>query len=319
MGRNSWLCTIIMGILKSAFKETFKYFSEYINEAGGDVIEGLHNGITNALTNIGIWIYDHIFKPFINGFKKAFGIASPSKVMKEQGGFLMEGLFNGVSELVDKVVSVFKKIKDKVIEIWEALKSKTAEIWNGIKEVIKKPINGIIGFINGMISGVVDGINGMINALNKISVNVPDWVPLIGGKTLGFNISAINAPQIPYLAKGGLVYNPTIAQIGEAGEEAILPLTNRRTMSMIADSIMENVQRDTDYYNFNNAKTDNNQTNELLKQVQQQNQLLREQNKILSELNQNAIVLDDNNFEKRYRSAAGNFYRRTGSQLGLLT
>lgn len=203
--------------LKSAFKETFKYFSEYINEAGGDVIEGLHNGITNALTNIGIWIYDHIFKPFIDGFKKAFGIASPSKVMKEQGGFLMEGLFNGVSELVDKVVSVFKKIKDKVIEIWEALKSKTAEIWNGIKEVIKKPINGIIGFINGMISGVVDGINGMINALNKISVNVPDWVPLIGGKTLGFNISAINAPQIPYLANGAVFKggNPFLAVVND--------------------------------------------------------------------------------------------------------
>lgn len=203
--------------LKSAFKETFKYFSEYINEAGGDVIEGLHNGITNALTNIGIWIYDHIFKPFINGFKKAFGIASPSKVMKEQGGFLMEGLFNGVSELVDKVVSVFKKIKDKVIEIWEALKSKTAEIWNGIKEVIKKPINGIIGFINGMISGVVDGINGMINALNKISVSVPDWVPLIGGKTLGFNISAINAPQIPYLANGAVFKggNPFLAVVND--------------------------------------------------------------------------------------------------------
>ncbi len=177
----------------------------------------MHNGITNALTNIGIWIYDHIFKPFIDGFKKAFGIASPSKVMKEQGGFLMEGLFNGVSELVDKVVSVFKKIKDKVIEIWEALKSKTAEIWNGIKEVIKKPINGIIGFINGMISGVVDGINGMINALNKISVNVPDWVPLIGGKTLGFNISAINAPQIPYLANGAVFKggNPFLAVVND--------------------------------------------------------------------------------------------------------
>ncbi len=203
--------------LKSAFKETFNYFSEYINEAGGDVIEGLHNGITNALKNIGIWIYDHIFRPFIDGFKKAFGIASPSKVMKEQGGFLMEGLFDGVSELVDKVVSVFKKIKDKVIEIWEALKSKTAEIWNGIKEVIKKPINGIIGFINGMISGVVDGINGMINALNKISVSVPDWVPLIGGKTLGFNISAINAPQIPYLANGAVFKggNPFLAVVND--------------------------------------------------------------------------------------------------------
>ena len=66
------------------------------------------------------------------------------------------------------------------------------------------PINAIIGFINGMVSGVVSGMNGMINALNRLSFDVPDWVPLIGGKTFGFNIGNISAPQIPYLAKGAV-------------------------------------------------------------------------------------------------------------------
>ena len=147
----------------------------------------------------------HIFQPFIDGFKKAFGIASPSKVMLEMGTFLMQGLFNEISSLVDKVVGVFTKIKDKIVGVWNTVKTKTTEIWNGIKNAIKTPINSIIGFINGMISGVVDGFNGMIGALNKLGFDVPNWVPLIGGETFGFNLSPVVAPQIPYLAKGAVL------------------------------------------------------------------------------------------------------------------
>lgn len=75
----------------------------------------------------------------------------------------------------------------------------------------------IIGFINGLVSGVVSGINGMINALNKVSFNIPDWVPALGGKTFGFNLSTITAPQIPYLAKGAVFKggNPFLAVVND--------------------------------------------------------------------------------------------------------
>lgn len=67
-----------------------------MEQAGGNVVAGLFLGIIDALVNIGTWIYEHICKPFIEGFKRAFGIHSPSTVMAEQGGYVIQGMFEGI-------------------------------------------------------------------------------------------------------------------------------------------------------------------------------------------------------------------------------
>ena len=72
-----------------------------------------------------------------------------------------------------------------------------------------------------MINLIISGINALIKGLNKLKFDVPDWVPSIGGKKLGFNI-----PLIPKLAKGGVVDRATLAMIGEQGKEAVVPLEN---------------------------------------------------------------------------------------------
>ena len=64
--------------IKQAWEDVKTYFGEYFDEYGGNIIAGLLAGILNAILDIGTWIYDNIFKPFIDGFKAAFGIASPS-------------------------------------------------------------------------------------------------------------------------------------------------------------------------------------------------------------------------------------------------
>lgn len=84
--------------IKQAWEDVKTYFGEYFDEYGGNIIAGLLAGILNAILDIGTWIYDNIFKPFIDGFKAAFGIASPSTVMKEQGGFIIDGLLGGLTE-----------------------------------------------------------------------------------------------------------------------------------------------------------------------------------------------------------------------------
>ena len=100
-------------------------------------------------------------------------------------------------------MSTFNSLKDGVIGVW-----------NGIK-------SGIVGVIN----GIIRAINGMIGAMNKFSFDVPDWVPIMGGKSFGFNIPKI--PEISWHAKGGIFTKPTVIGnhgFGEAGKEAILPL-----------------------------------------------------------------------------------------------
>lgn len=116
-------------------------------------------------------------------------------------GFL-SGIWNG---LKNGVSTAFNTIKSVITNIWNAISSITSSIWNGILGAIKGVINGIIGGINGMIRGVVNGINSVISVLNRLHFEIPDWVPGLGGRSFGFNIGYISAPQIPYLASGAVI------------------------------------------------------------------------------------------------------------------
>lgn len=120
-------------VLVNSWNSVVSYFSGYIDASGGDIVLGLYNGIVNALKSVGSWIVNNIFKPFINGFKSAFGIHSPSTVMMEMGQYLMEGLRNGIGNFISSVIAKFAEIKDKIITKWDETKQKTQEKWSIIK------------------------------------------------------------------------------------------------------------------------------------------------------------------------------------------
>lgn len=120
-------------VLVNSWNSVVSYFSGYIDASGGNLVLGLYNGIVNALKSVGSWIVNNIFKPFINGFKSAFGIHSPSTVMMEMGQYLMEGLRNGISNFISSVITKFAEIKDKIITKWDETKQKTQEKWSSIK------------------------------------------------------------------------------------------------------------------------------------------------------------------------------------------
>lgn len=96
--------------------------------------------------------------------------------------------------------------------------------WEGVKEIFAGVFNGIVNLLESAVNLIIDGINFMTKQLNKISFEVPDWVPEIGGETFGFNIPEISKISIPRLATGGVVDQATVAMIGERGREAVLPL-----------------------------------------------------------------------------------------------
>ncbi len=90
--------------------------------------------------------------------------------------------------------------------VWEDIKKTISDVWTGIKNIVKSGVNFLISQLNSFILGV-----------NKIKI--PDWVPAVGGKSL-------NIPTIPRLSKGGIVNRATLALVGEAGKEAVMPLEN---------------------------------------------------------------------------------------------
>lgn len=119
------------------------------------------------------------------------------------------------SNIYTNVKSKFTNLKDAVINIFNTLKTKISSIFSGIWTNIKKVINSILGGIEGMANGIVKGINKVIQAMNRIKFNVPDWVPGMGGKSFGFNVSELRTISIPRLAKGNVATEQTLAIFGE--------------------------------------------------------------------------------------------------------
>ena len=81
----------IWAIIGDSWKQVVKWWKDTAYEDGKFTIKGLFNGIVAALKNVASWIKEHIFEPFMNGLKKAFGIHSPSTVMRTQGGYIKIG------------------------------------------------------------------------------------------------------------------------------------------------------------------------------------------------------------------------------------
>ena len=108
----------------------------------------------------------------------------------------------------------------------------TVSFWTGKFNSIK---DGAKSAFNGLISVIETAMNNVIKKINTISVDIPDWVPKYGGESFGISLRTI---KIPRLATGGITTGSTIANIGESGREAVLPLErNTGWMDMLADRL----------------------------------------------------------------------------------
>lgn len=138
----------------------------------------------------------------------------------ETGYKLLVGL---VEKLPDALVEIIKGISGIVDDILKAfgfedgLGKGLSDIWNSIWDIIKGVINTIIGGINGMVSAVESAVNFIIDAINSLSWEIPDWVPLVGGETFGFDIPNVSFWKIPELAEGAVIppNNPFLAVLGD--------------------------------------------------------------------------------------------------------
>lgn len=130
----------------------------------------------------------------------------------------LSGWWKSVSAARENVKAIFANIIDFVQNVFAG---NWSAAWDNIVAIFGNVFGMIVNLAKAPINGVISAINWVLEKINSISVTIPDWVPGVGGKTLGFNI-----PTIPALAAGGIATAPTLAQIGEGGEpEAVLPLS----------------------------------------------------------------------------------------------
>ncbi|MED1803024.1 hypothetical protein [Brevibacillus porteri] len=105
--------------------------------------------------------------------------------------------------------------------------------WQGVKTVFTGIFETLGAALAAPINAGIDMINAAIRGINSIKMDVPEWVPGMGGQTFSFSIGEI--PKIGGYANGGIVSRPELAWIGEGGDsEVIIPINNsQRSLDLL--------------------------------------------------------------------------------------
>lgn len=154
--------------------------------------------------------------PLIQSFAGVFGqivdlgVNHIKPLLVEIFGFVVNQGIPAVMPLLSTVVSLVGTI------LVNAIKT-VVDVIGKLLPVAEPVVLGIIGLVKGIVGVVVNVVNAIIRTLNKINFTVPDWVPALGGKRFGFNLTEVTLPKF---ADGGFTNGPSLA--GEAGTEAII-------------------------------------------------------------------------------------------------
>lgn len=193
--------------------------------------------VTSALANIGAW--------FTDMFQKAW--TGLTNIFSKLGSWFGER-WNDVTSALSKVASWFGDIFGKAFDavknafssigdffkgVWDTVKSIFVNAGQMVGEAVGGAFKSAVNAVLGTIENVVNGFIGMINGVLDVVRNLPG---------LGW-IGSVSTVSLPRLARGGIVDSPTIAMIGEAGKEAVVPLENTgfiQTLGRVVSSAVVN-------------------------------------------------------------------------------
>ena len=181
------------------------------------------DGIKNVFSTVGNWFHDKVISPVGDFFSGMWG-----KLKKGA-----KDAWSGIKDVFSTVANFFGDIFSKAWKKVKDIFSTGGKIFDGIKDGIvdafKTIVNAIITGINKVVALPFKGINWALNKIKNIEI--------LGLKPFDW-IDTISVPQIPKLAKGGITNGATLAEIGEAGREMVLPLeANTQWMDLLAEKI----------------------------------------------------------------------------------
>lgn len=196
----NFIVTTVLPIILQTFNSAAPIISEILTNVGTAVMTvaqiiaqaiqialPLIEGVISVVMTIGSVVIPAVLAAFNVAFEAISGILENIK-----------GIFDGLIEFVTGVFT------GNWSQAWEGVKQIFGNAFEALVTLCKTPINAVIALINKAISGI-----------NGLGLTIPDWVPVVGGKSFSINI-----PTIPMLAKGGFTNGPSIA--GEAGREAVI-------------------------------------------------------------------------------------------------
>ena len=204
---------LALTLLRGVFDMVFAAIRGIIERADKTICERVNN-IREFFRNLGEWMEGTFGFKWKNVFET---VKNAVKAFRDYMGPIISSvqvIFMGLANFIGGVFS-----------------GNWRRAWLGVKQIFEGIVSGLGHIFKAPLNFMIDGINKFLSGIGK--VKIPDWVPGVGGK--GFSI-----PRIPRLAKGGIVSASTIANIGEAGTEAVIPLQrNTQGLDMIAEKISE--------------------------------------------------------------------------------
>lgn len=242
---NKFISPIVLWIIER-LKPTFEYIGNIVSTVMGAII-GVISSIINGIIGFFTGLIDFIVGVFTGNWKKAWdGI-------KKMFSSVWNGIKGVASAVWDGIKGIFSSVKTFFVSKWNDIKSVFSSVgtwfsgifskaWEGIKKAFSKvksfftgiwdSIKEIFGKVGKVIADAVTGtvkkaintvlstaikvINGFISAIN-LAISAINLIP-------GVDIKKLNKLEVPKLARGGIIDRPTIAMVGEAGKEAVMPL-----------------------------------------------------------------------------------------------
>ena len=233
--------TIVKPILQNLISVLQQLWSSHLKPLWDDILL-LVASVANCLLDLWNNLLAPVAKWIIATFGPAF--AEVFNAIADVVGVAV----GAIADAIDLAIVVLRGLADFLSAVfrgnwdtaWQAIGNTVNTVWDKMTNAIKTAVNGIIGFINRMISAVVTGINAVINALNGLSFDLPD---IFGGGHVGFHISTLTAPQIPYLAQGAVIpaNREFLAVLGDQshGTNVEAPLD---TIKQAVAEVMEDLQ-----------------------------------------------------------------------------
>ena len=194
------------------------------------------NDITSALANVGTW--------FTDMFQKAWtGLTNIFSGLGSWFGGKWADVKNALSNVASWFEDIFSRAYNAVTNAFSSIGSFFSGVWDTVKSIFvnagqmvgdavggafRSAVNAVLGTIENVVNGFISMINGVIGMINKIP---------------GVSLGGIGYVSLPRLARGGIVDSPTVAMIGEAGKEVVMPLENTgflQTMGRIVGGAVVN-------------------------------------------------------------------------------
>ena len=166
-------------------------------------LQGLWNSLNNlwntVLVPFGTWIVSVLGPVFNNVFS----------AILQYAGYCFSGLGTFVQGLIEEFSGIIDFITGVFTGNWELA-------WNGVKKIFGGIFEQLVGLAKGPLNAIIGLTNKAIDGINTLSFTVPDWVPNMGGQTIGVNI-----PHIPELATGSNYTKSGLTLVGEHGPELV--------------------------------------------------------------------------------------------------